>query len=216
MSRYVSPSILAADFNKLEKEIELINNSNANWIHCDVMDGVFVPNISFGIPIIESIAKIVKKPLDVHLMIVDPAKYIDRFCNIGIDILTIHQEACKHLQRGIFQIKENGVKAGVSLSPHTPITSLADVIADLDLVLIMSVNPGFGGQEFIENTYKKVGELKNMIEQTNSKALIQVDGGVTLKNAKQLYESGVNILVTGTTVFDSDDPAKIIDDLLAV
>ncbi|MBN2524703.1 MAG: ribulose-phosphate 3-epimerase [Bacteroidales bacterium] len=216
MKRYISPSILAADFNDLEKEIRKINNSNATWIHCDVMDGVFVPNISFGVPVIEAISRIAEKPLDVHLMIVEPAKYIDKFCSIGLDILTIHQEACSHLQRGIQQIKENGVKAGVSLSPHTPVTTLTDVIEDLDLVLIMSVNPGFGGQKFIENTYRKVGELKNMIEKSNSNALIQVDGGITMQNARQLFDSGVNILVTGTTVFKSNDPAKTVDELLAV
>lgn len=216
MNRHISPSILAADFNNLEKEIDRINSSNADWLHCDVMDGVFVPNISIGLPVVEAVSKISQKPIDVHLMIVEPAKYIDRFCNLGIDILTIHQEACKHLQRGIFQIKENGVKAGVSLSPHTPVTTLTDVIAELDLVLIMSVNPGFGGQKLIENTYRKVDELKNLVEKSNSKALIQVDGGVNINNARQLFDSGVNILVTGTTVFKSDDPAKTINELLSV
>lgn len=216
MSRHVSPSILAADFNNLEREIKRINHSNSSWIHCDVMDGVFVPNISFGIPVIESISKIAKKPLDVHLMIVEPEKYIDRFCSIGIDILTIHQEACKHLQKGIIKIKDNGVKAGVSLSPQTPVSTLTDVINDLDLVLIMSVNPGFGGQEFIESTYEKVRELKEMIGKSDLKALIQVDGGVVADNARQLYDAGVNILVTGTTIFESDDPAKTVDELLSV
>jgi ribulose-phosphate 3-epimerase len=216
MTRHISPSILAADFTNLKNEIEKINNSHASWLHCDVMDGVFVPNISFGIPVVEAISRVAGKPLDVHLMITDPAKYIDRFCRIGIDILTIHQEACQHLQRGIHQIKENNVKAGVSLSPHTPVTTLSDVISDLDLVLVMSVNPGFGGQKFIENTYRKVGELKDLIERSGSKALIQVDGGITLNNARQLFDCGVNILVTGTTVFKSDDPAKTVDDLLAV
>jgi ribulose-phosphate 3-epimerase len=216
MNRHVSPSILAADFNNLEREIEKINHSNASWIHCDVMDGVFVPNISFGVPVIESISKIAEKPLDVHLMIVEPARYIDIFCNIGIDILTVHQEACKNLHSGISQIKKKGVKAGVSLSPDTPISNLKDVISDLDLVLIMSVNPGFGGQKFIENTYRKVSELREMIEKSKSKAFIQVDGGVVLDNAKQLYEAGVNILVTGTTIFKSDHPARTIDELLSV
>ena len=216
MNRHVSPSILAADFNNLGREIEKVNNSNASWIHCDVMDGVFVPNISFGIPVIESISKIAEKPLDVHLMIVEPDRYIDVFCNIGIDILTIHQEACKDLHSSIFQIKERDVKAGVSLSPNTPISTLKDVINDLDLVLIMSVNPGFGGQKFIENTYRKVSELREMIEKSRSKAFIQVDGGVVLDNAKQLYEAGVNILVTGTTIFKSEHPAGTIDELLSV
>lgn len=216
MNRHISPSILAADFNNLEKEIKIINNSNASWIHCDVMDGVFVPNISFGIPVIESIAKIAVKPLDVHLMIVEPTRYIDKFCSLGIDILTIHQEACKDLPGGIRQIKENRVKAGVSLSPQTTVNVLADVIADLDLVLLMSVHPGFGGQEFIENTYKKVSELRELIRKTDSKALIQVDGGVIVDNAKQLFDAGFNILVAGTTVFKSDDPAKTIDELLSV
>jgi ribulose-phosphate 3-epimerase len=216
MSRYIAPSILAADFNNLEKEIEKINNSNAGWIHCDIMDGVFVPNISIGFPVIESLTKIAKKPLDVHLMIVEPEKYIDSFCNLGIDILTIHEEACRHLHRAVHQIKENKVKAGVSLNPHTPVNVLTEIITDLDLVLIMSVNPGFGGQKLIENSYKKIEELRNMINKSGSKALIQVDGGVDLSNARKLFDAGVNILVAGTTVFHAENPASMVDSLLQV
>jgi ribulose-phosphate 3-epimerase len=178
------------------------------------MDGVYVPNISFGAPVLESVAKVAEKPLDVHLMIQDPVKYIDMFCQIGIDILTIHQEVVKHLHRAIFQIRENGVKAGVSLNPSTPVSVLSDVIRDLDLVLVMSVNPGFGGQSFIEHTYQKVAQLKELIAESNSKALIQVDGGITPENAGKLFDCGVNILVTGTTVFKSSDPAAMIDSLL--
>jgi len=216
MSRFVSPSILAADFNNLGKEIERVNKSNAGWIHCDVMDGVFVPNISFGFPIIQAISRLATKPLDVHLMIVEPSKYIDRFCSLGIDILTIHQEASKYLQRAVVQIKENGVKAGVSISPHTPVSVLSEVMADIDNVLIMSVNPGFGGQSFIESTYRRIGEVRELILKTGSNALIQVDGGITLENAQNLYNSGANILVTGTTVFHSSDVAATIDQLLKV
>jgi ribulose-phosphate 3-epimerase len=216
MSRYVSPSILASDFTNLGSEIEKVNSSNAGWIHCDVMDGVFVPNISFGIPVVEAVSKIARKPLDVHLMIVEPSKYIDRFCEIGIDILTIHQEVSKYLQRSVVQIREHGVKAGVSISPHTPTNVLSEVIADLDIVLVMSVNPGFGGQSFIENTYRRVNEIKEMIVKSDSKALIQVDGGVTLENARKLYDAGVNILITGTTVFKSDNLGSMVDRMLNV
>jgi ribulose-phosphate 3-epimerase len=216
MTRYVSPSILAADFGKLEKEITLINRSKAGWLHCDVMDGVFVPNISFGIPVVEMAGRVSSKPLDVHLMIVEPDKYIDRFCSLGIDILTIHLEACRHLNRAIAQIKEHGVKAGISLNPHTPVEGLSEIISNLDNILIMSVNPGFGGQNFIENTYNKVLAVRAMINQSNSKALIQVDGGIDFSNARKLFDHGVDILVTGTTVFHSDDPVKTVDSLLAV
>ena len=216
MSRHVSPSILAADFSRLGSELEKVNNSHADWIHCDVMDGVFVPNISFGIPIIESIRTVAEKPLDVHLMIVEPERYIDRFCSLGIDILTVHQEACSNLSLALQQIRRNGVKAGVSLRPQTPPEALADAIADIDIILIMSVNPGFGGQDFMESTYKKVSDTKEMILKSNSGALIQVDGGVNLQNARKLYDSGVDILITGTTVFKSDDPAGMIDKLLKV
>lgn len=214
MSRYIAPSILAADFNNLGKEIGKINNSHASWIHCDIMDGVFVPNISIGFPILEPLTKIAKKPLDVHLMIMEPDKYIDAFCKLGIDILTIHVEACRHLHRAVHQIKDLKVKAGVSLNPHTPVNSLSEIITDLDLVLIMSVNPGFGGQVLIENSYKKIAELRRMIDSSGSKALIQVDGGVDLSNARRLFDAGVNILVAGTTVFHADDPASMIDSLL--
>jgi ribulose-phosphate 3-epimerase len=215
MDRYISPSILAADFNNLSKEVSIINGSKAGWLHCDVMDGIFVPNISFGFPIIESLKKISEKPLDVHLMIVEPEKYIKRFCSIGVDYLTIHAEASNHLHRAIGMIKENGAKAGISLNPHTPVECLSEIISDLDLVLIMSVNPGFGGQKFIENTYAKLDKLKKMITLSGSKALIQVDGGVDLTNARKLYEHGANILVAGTSVFRSTDPAKAISDLLS-
>ncbi len=216
MPRHISPSILAADFGNLERDIRLINRSNASSIHCDIMDGVFVPNISFGIPVVEMAGRISEKPLDVHLMIIEPDKYIDRFCELGIAALTIHLEACRHLNRGIAQIKEKGIKAGVSLNPHTPVEGLSEVLAEIDQVLIMSVNPGFGGQKFIENTYHKVAAVKEMIGKFNSHALIQVDGGVDFSNARKLFDCGVDVLVTGTTVFHSKDPIKTIDDLLSV
>jgi ribulose-phosphate 3-epimerase len=216
MNRYISPSILAADFNRLGEEISIINRSNAGWIHCDVMNGAFVPNISFGIPVLESVKRVAEKPLDVHLMIQNPELFIDTFCRLGADILTIHQEAVKHLHRAIFQIKEQGVKAGVSLNPSTPIGVLSEVIHEIDLVLVMSVNPGFGGQSFIEQSYSKIKQLKKLIEESGSHALIQVDGGVTLDNARQLFDAGVNILVAGTTVFKSENPVEMIDKMLQV
>lgn len=211
--RLVAPSILAADFNKLGEEIDMINKSEADWIHCDIMDGVFVPNISFGIPVVESVSKISSKPLDVHLMIVNPEKYIRDFFEAGASIITVHYETCQHLHRTIEQIKEFGIKASVCLNPHTPVELLGDIIADVDMVLLMSVNPGFGGQKFIENTYQKVSSLKEMILRSNSGALIEVDGGVNFEVGKNLYEAGTDILVAGSFVFGSDDPVQTIHKL---
>jgi len=208
--KLVAPSILAADFNSLGKEIEMINQSKADYVHCDVMDGVFVPNISFGIPVIQSVHKIAQKPLDVHLMIVHPEKYIEDSVRAGASILTVHYEACIHLHRTINQIKDLGIKASVCLNPHTPISLLEDIIEELDMVLLMSVNPGFGGQDFIENTYRKAASLKEMILMKNSKSLIEVDGGVNLDTGKRLYESGVDVLVAGSYIFKSENPLQTI------
>jgi ribulose-phosphate 3-epimerase len=216
MTRHVSPSLLAADFGNLERDIRLINSSKASWLHCDIMDGVFVPNISFGIPVVEMAAKISDKPLDVHLMIIEPENYINTFCDIGIDILTIHIEASRNIFEAIKHIKDRGVKAGVTLKPATSIDTLKDIIGKIDLVLIMSVEPGFGGQQFIEHTYRKITNLKSMIMESNSKALIQVDGGIDFMNAGKLYDAGVDILVAGTTVFKSENPIDTIDKLLQV
>lgn len=216
MSRYISPSILAADFGNLEKEIKLINNSKASWLHCDVMDGVFVPNISFGVPIVKTASRISSKPLDVHLMIVEPEKYIDIFCKLGIDILTIHIETCRNAINAIDKIKKHGIKAGITLKPGTPVETLKDALPGADLVLVMSVEPGFGGQKFLEQTYQKVKELRQLLQKMNTNVLIQVDGGVDFTNARKLFDVGVNILVTGTTVFHSNDPIDTIDKLLAV
>ena len=213
MKNIISPSILSADFANLQKDIEMINNSQADWFHVDIMDGVFVPNISFGLPVVKAIKKHAKKPLDVHLMIVNPDNYIESFKNAGADYLTVHYEACTHLHRTIQAIKANGMKAGVSLNPHTPVALLEDVIKDLDLVLIMSVNPGFGGQSFIENTYKKVIQLKDLIEKSGSSALIEVDGGVNLKTGKMLLAAGTDALVSGSFIFKSENPAKTISEL---
>lgn len=211
--KLVAPSILAADFNKLGEEIEMLNRSETDFVHCDVMDGVFVPNISFGIPVIQAVNKISTKPLDVHLMIVNPEKYIQDFYNAGASILTVHYEACTHLHRTIQQIKSFGMKASVCLNPHTPVALLEDIIQELDMVLLMSVNPGFGGQAFIENTYRKVSALKELIQRNNSKALIEVDGGVNFEVGKKLYEAGADILVAGSFVFGSDNPVDIISKL---
>lgn len=216
MERIIAPSLLAADFNNLQKEVEMINKSNAAWLHCDVMDGVFVPNISFGIPVIQSLSNISEKLIDAHLMIVEPEKHIDNFIKAGAENITVHYEACTHLHRTIYQIKDQGVMAGVSLNPHTPVSLLENVITDIDLVLIMSVNPGYGGQKFIPNSIGKISQLHELIQQKNSKATIQVDGGVTVDNAKELYDAGALNLVAGTTVFKSSDPTATINKLLNV
>jgi ribulose-phosphate 3-epimerase len=213
MSHLVAPSLLAANFANLEKDIELVNNSNADWFHVDVMDGVFVPNISFGFPVIKALKQLAKKPLDVHLMIVDPDRFTQAFKDVGADILTVHLEACNHLHRSIQNIKNLGMKAGVALNPHTSIYLLEDCIVDIDLVCVMSVNPGFGGQKFIENTYQKVEKLKELILKKNSKAHIEIDGGVDLLNYKKLIECGASVLVAGNTVFSSANPNQTISDL---
>ncbi|MCP4553323.1 MAG: ribulose-phosphate 3-epimerase [Bacteroidetes bacterium] len=213
MKHLIAPSLLSADFSKLAADIEMINNSEADWFHVDVMDGVFVPNISFGQPIIKHIKKHAKKPLDVHLMIIDPDRYITDFKNAGADILTVHYEACTHLHRSIQAIKSCEMQAGVALTPHTPISVLEDIIADLDVVLLMSVNPGFGGQIFIENTYTKINRLKKLIIKTGSNALIEIDGGVTLKNASKIISEGTDVLVAGNTVFSAKNPIQTIADL---
>jgi len=210
MSHLIAPSVLSANFGNLDKDIELINRSDADWFHLDVMDGVFVPNISFGFPIIKAIKKLSTKPLDVHLMIVNPDHFTLAFKEVGADILTVHLEACSHLHRSIQNIKNLGMKAGVAINPHTPIDSLKDIFSDIDLVCLMSVNPGFGGQKFIENTFEKVRDLKILIEQKKSNALIEIDGGVDLKNYKKLIESGANVLVAGNTVFNSENPTETI------
>ncbi|WP_396174991.1 ribulose-phosphate 3-epimerase [Flavobacterium sp.] len=206
----IAPSVLAADFANLQRDIEMINSSEADWFHIDIMDGVFVPNISFGMPVLEAIAKHAKKTIDVHLMIVDPDRYIKTFATLGANVLTVHYEACAHLHRTLQAIKAEGMKAGVALNPHTPIALLENVIQDIDLVCIMSVNPGFGGQSFIENTYKKVSQLKELIVKNNANTIIEIDGGVTSKNAKQLVEVGADVLVAGNFVFKSENPIETI------
>ncbi len=213
MKKIIAPSLLSCDFANLQSEIEMLNESDADWLHLDIMDGVFVPNITFGMPIISFINKHAKKTLDVHLMIVQPERYITSFKEAGADILTVHYEACTHLHRTIQEIKAKGMKAGVSLNPHTPVSVLEEIIGNLDLVLIMSVNPGFGGQSFIENTYKKVKQLKKLINNSGSTALIEVDGGVSNKNIEKLSQAGVDAFVTGSYIFSSDSPKQTITDL---
>lgn len=206
----VAPSVLSADFSNLQKDIELINNSEADWFHVDVMDGVFVPNISFGFPVIKAIKKFARKPLDVHLMIVQPERYVKAFREAGADNLSVHIEASVHLHRTIQMIKAEGMKAGVAINPHTPVASLADIITEIDLVCMMSVNPGFGGQKFIEHTYSKIQQLKELIEKNNAKTMIEIDGGVDLNNYRKLIDTGVDVLVAGNTVFSSSDPSGTI------
>lgn len=205
--------MLASDFANLERDIKMVNQSEADWFHLDIMDGVFVPNISFGMPVIKAIAKHATKPLDTHLMIIDPDRYISTFAEIGCDILTVHYEACTHLHRTLQAIKSEGMKAGVALNPHTNISLLEDTINDIDLVCIMSVNPGFGGQKFIENTYTKVSRLKDLIIRKNSETLIEIDGGVNDLNAKKLVDAGADVLVAGSFVFKSENPTQTIQNL---
>ena len=213
MKKLIAPSVLAADFANLQRDCEMVNQSEADWFHIDIMDGVFVPNISFGMPVLKAIGQHAKKPLDVHLMIVDPDRYIEEFAALNAAILTVHYEACTHLHRTIQKIKSCGMKAGVALNPHTPVSHLEDSIQDLDLVCLMSVNPGFGGQSFIENTYKKVKQLKGLIQDKKVTTLIEIDGGVTDQNALALTQAGADVLVAGSFVFKSDDPKATIENL---
>jgi|TARA_Y100000992_G_scaffold136541_1_gene90350 ribulose-phosphate 3-epimerase len=216
MDKLIAPSILAADFGNLERDCKMINESEADWFHIDIMDGVFVPNISFGIPVLQSISFHAKKPLDVHLMILEPDKYIKKFADLNSEIITIHYEACNHLHRSVQEIKDLGVKAGVAINPHTPVSALNSIINEIDLVCLMSVNPGFGGQKFIENTYIKTQELKNLIISKNSNALIEIDGGVTYENAKKIIKLGADVLVAGSFVFKSKNPRKTISELKSI
>lgn len=212
----IAPSILAADFANIQSEVEMLNASEADWVHVDIMDGMFVPNISFGIPVTQAIHKHSKKPLDVHLMIENPGNYVEAFKKAGAEILTVHYEACPHLHRNLQQIKDLGCKAGVALNPHTPVQLLEDLIQDIDIVCLMSVNPGFGGQKFIENTFKKVRQLKELISDVKATTLIEIDGGVNQQNARSLLDAGADVLVAGSFVFSSDDPINTISNLKSV
>ena len=216
MSHKIAPSILAADFGNLQRDCEMINSSEADWFHIDIMDGVFVPNISFGMPVVKCIDKICKKTMDIHLMIINPDKYINKFKELGADILTVHFEVCNHLHRTIHAIKDTGMKAGVALNPHTPVHSILNILNDIDLVCIMSVNPGFGGQSFIYNTFEKVSDLNKLRNKHNAKFLIEVDGGVNCNNARKLIDNGANVLVAGSFVFKSENPKKTIAELKSV
>jgi ribulose-phosphate 3-epimerase len=213
MDHLVSPSLLAADFGNLDKDVKMVNRSQADWLHLDIMDGLFVPNISFGFPVIESVRKVAEKPLDVHLMIVDPDRYLTRFRDAGADILTVQYEACTHLQRTVTEIHNLGMKAGVALNPHTPVLLLKNILPYIDMVLIMTVNPGYGGQSFIMESYNKITELRKMIDKGGYPVMIEVDGGIDTKNAAKLIRSGVNVLVAGNSVFSSADPLKTIQKL---
>ncbi|HYF68959.1 MAG TPA: ribulose-phosphate 3-epimerase [Ohtaekwangia sp.] len=212
----IAPSILAADFGNLQRDINMVNESQADWIHVDIMDGAFVPNISFGFPVLDAVKRHARKPLDVHLMIVNPEKFVDEFAKAGAASISVHVEACPHLHRNIQQIKAAGCKAGVALNPHTSVKSLENIIQDVDIVCVMSVNPGFGAQKFISHTYQKISELKSLIQSTGSNALIEIDGGVNQGNAKALLEAGASVLVAGNFVFTANDPTAVIGQLKAI